>query len=91
MPFPQLENCFCFYIQSIKYGKIDMVYEGLTADLAQNDGLQPPICELFGRRQTMAFCAISPWANGLCKPDLKVYKPPHIEDKGIPGKGCKNR
>lgn len=25
---------FCFYIQSIKYGKIDMVYEGLTADRA---------------------------------------------------------
>ncbi|NKK76568.1 hypothetical protein [Rhizobium leguminosarum] len=60
MPFPQLENCFCFYIQSIKYGKIDMVYEGLTADLAQNDGLQPPICELFGRRQDDGFLRDQP-------------------------------
>ncbi|MBB4440634.1 hypothetical protein M2310_003959 [Rhizobium leguminosarum] len=62
---------FPFYIESLKYGEIDMVYGGLTREGR----------EAAARRQLSA--------NGLCKPGLKVYKPPHIE--GILRYGCENR
>jgi hypothetical protein len=64
-------NSLRFYIESLKYGEIDMVY----ADLIRE-------CRAAVVRRQLS-------AIGLCKPDLKVYKPPHIE--GILRYGCENR
>ncbi|AHF86748.1 hypothetical protein RLEG3_21770 [Rhizobium leguminosarum bv. trifolii WSM1689] len=35
----------------------------------------------FGELRDDAFWGDQAGANGLCKRELKVYKPPHIEDK----------